>query len=284
MDKSEIRIINPIDISNTVAKLFGEANINMQGDIVSALKKAHKEEINLLPKEALSLILENAEIAKQKEIPICQDTGMAIVYIEIGNKVVVDGDIYQAVNAGIAKATEKYYLRASIVADPLNRINTNNNSPAITYIKITEGDKLRITVMPKGFGSENMSFLKMFLPTASKVDIMKYVVECVKQAGANPCPPIIVGVGIGGTSDYAMFLAKKSLLRGTNIPSIHPYYANMEKELLNKINETNIGVQGFGGKHTALSVNIKPYPTHIAGLPVAVTIGCHVCRHASMEI
>lgn len=228
----------------------------------------------------MDTLLENLDAAKELDLPICQDTGMAVIFCEIGQDVHITGGSYEdAVNEGVRRGYTDGYLRKSVVQDPLCRINTNDNTPAIIHTRIVDGDKIKITVAPKGFGSENMSKMKMFTPSATKEDLMNFVLETVKTAGGNPCPPMVVGVGFGGDFEYCAYLSKKALCRAVSSKNTNPMYAEMEEQLLSLINETNIGPQGFGGKTTALAVNIEAAPTHIAGLPAAVNIGCHVTRH-----
>ena len=223
--------------------------------------------------------------AKELDIPICQDTGMAVIFAKIGQDVhFVGGSFKDAVNAGVAKGYTEGYLRKSVVADPLRRVNTGDNTPAVLHIELVEGDKVELTVAPKGFGSENMSALKMFTPSASREDIIDYVVDVVRRAGSNPCPPMVIGVGIGGDFEQCALLAKKALCRPVSEPNADEYYAAMESEILEKANALNIGPQGFGGKTTALSAAVEFAPTHIAGLPVAVNIGCHVTRHVTVVV
>ena len=230
-------------------------------------------------------IVKNLDCAAELDIPICQDTGMAIVFAEIGQEVhIVGGGFEEAVNEGVSRGYTEGLLRKSVVSDPLERVNTNDNTPAVIHTRLVPGDKITLTVAPKGFGSENMSRIKMFTPSATKEDIMDFVIETVIIAGGNPCPPIVLGVGIGGSFEQCAYLAKKALCRFVSVRNEKPLYAEMEKELLKRVNETNVGPQGFGGKTTALAVNIETAPTHIAGLPVAVNVGCHVTRHASAEI
>lgn len=273
------------EIVMAVKKLCMDANYNISRDIKEALKKAHEEEDSLLAKNIIGKILKNSEIAENESVPMCQDTGMACVFIEIGQDVhVTGGYIEEAINEGVALGYKEGFLRKSVVGDPINRINTEDNTPAVINYQIVKGDKLKITLAPKGFGSENMSQIKMLKPSEGIEGVKKFVIETVKQAGSNPCPPIVVGIGIGGTFDKVALLAKKALLRPIDINNSDTYYAELEKELLDKINETGIGPQGFGGRTTALAVNIETYPTHIAGLPVAVNINCHSTRHVSVEL
>lgn len=216
---------------------------------------------------------------------MCQDTGMACVFVELGQEVqVTDGSLEEAINEGVRQGYGDGYLRKSVVKDPLNRVNTKDNTPAIIYYDIVPGDKMKITVAPKGFGSENMSQIKMLKPSDGLQGVKDFIIKVVKEAGPNPCPPIVVGVGIGGTFDKAANIAKKALIRSVDVRNEDPFYAELEKEMLEAINELGIGPQGFGGKTTALAVNIETYPTHIAGLPVAVNINCHATRHAEIEL
>lgn len=267
-------------ITDTVKELCIEANKTLPSDLVCRIKNGYEAEENDLPKNVMSDLLQNLDCAKELNIPICQDTGMAVVFAEIGQDVhITGGNFEDAVNEGVRQGYVDGLLRKSIVSDPLERVNTNDNTPAVIHTKIVAGENIKITVAPKGFGSENMSRIKMFTPSATKEDIMDFVVETVKIAGGNPCPPIVLGVGIGGDFEYCAYLSKKALCRDTEIRNASPFYSEMEEDLLRIINETNIGPQGFGGNTTALAVNIETAPTHIAGLPVAVNVGCHVTRH-----
>ena len=270
------------DIASAVAKASIEANLYLPKDILKAQEKAAKTETGELPSSIFSVMKDNLNAAKELGIPICQDTGMAIVFIEIGREVHLNCDLKEAVNEGVRRGYKEGHLRFSVVRDPILRGNTGDNTPAIIYTDITEGDSLKITVAPKGFGSENMSRQKMFLPTASKEDIIGFIAETVSIAGGNPCPPIVIGVGIGGDFEYSAFLSKKALTRDISVSNADKFYSDMEKEALTAVNKLGIGPQGLGGKTTALAVNIETYPTHIAGLPVAVNIGCHVNRHKSI--
>ncbi|CAM2761984.1 fumarate hydratase [Hathewaya histolytica] len=280
-----MREIHVSDITKAVRDLCIEANYYLSEDVKNKIKKSREEEKWNTAQGVLDNIIINFDIAKNENVPICQDTGMACVFLEIGQDVhVIDGTIEDAVNSGVAQGYEEGFLRKSVVKDPLDRVNTKNNTPAVIYYDIVPGDKFKITVAPKGFGSENMSQLKMLKPSDGIEGVKEFILKVVKDAGPNPCPPIIVGVGIGGTFDRAANLAKKSLLRSVDERNPNPMYANLEEELLEKINNLGIGPQGFGGKTTALAVQIETYPTHIAGLPVAVNIQCHVARHASREI
>ncbi len=280
-----MRTIETEVITRAVRELFLEANSTLPRDLENAIREAKNCESSPLAREALGVIVDNLDEAKKYDIPICQDTGMAILLAEIGNEVSIDGDFEKAVNEGVTKAYFDGNLRCSVVSDPLfDRKNTENNTPAIIYTKIVMGDKIKLTALPKGFGSENKSAVKMFNPSAKPEDIVDFVVETVKKAGSMPCPPLVVGVGIGGSFDYAAFLSKKALARDVSARNPDARYAELEEKMLEKINLLGIGPQGFGGKTTALAVNIEQYPTHIAGLPVAVNISCHVTRHAMAEI
>ncbi len=275
-----MREINTKEITDIVAKLCIEANVHLPKDVADRMCESCNKECNTLAKEVLSDLVANFNAAKDMNIAICQDTGMAVVFVKLGQDVHLVGDLLNdAINEGVRKGYKEGYLRLSVVSDPLERVNTDDNTPALIYTEIVEGDKVEITVAPKGFGSENMSKLKMFTPSATKEDIINFVVDTVKTAGGNPCPPIVVGVGIGGDFEYSAMLAKKALCRNLDIPNPNPTYAGMEREMLCRINETGVGPQGFGGDTTALGVNIEQFATHIAGLPVAVNIGCHVTRH-----
>ncbi len=271
-------------IEDTVARLCIEANLRLPPDVINAIERAEKAEPWDGAKRILSLLGDNVRIASEKTLPVCQDTGMACVFVELGQDVHIDGDFEEAVNNGVRRGYGEGYLRKSVVCDPLRRVNTGDNTPALLTVKLTRGDKMRITVMPKGFGSENMSALKMLKPADGFEGVKNFVLETVEKAGANPCPPIIVGVGIGGSFDKAAYLAKHALLRPVNEPNPDEYYAALERELLEKINALGIGPQGFGGKTTALAVLIEAMPTHVAGLPVAVNISCHATRRASASL
>ncbi len=271
-------------ITQTVKKLCIEANCHLSTDMKECICQFHNEETWPQAKEILERIIENYEIADEKDQPICQDTGVACVFLKIGQDVHIDGDLTEAVNEGVRLGYGEGYLRKSVVRDPLDRVNTGDNTPAMLYTELVPGDKIEITVAPKGFGSENMSKIAMLRPSDGVEGVKEFVVKTVEEAGPNPCPPIVVGVGIGGTFDKAAYLAKKALLRPVNERNHVQFYSDLEKELLDKINALGIGPQGFGGRTTALAVNIEQYPTHIAGLPVAVNINCHVTRHKSEVI
>lgn len=279
-----MRNIDAKVIEDTVARLCIEANLRLPPDVINAIERAEKAEPWDGAKRILSLLGDNVRIASEKTLPVCQDTGMACVFVELGQDVHIEGDFEQAVNNGVRRGYGEGYLRKSVVCDPLRRVNTGDNTPALVTVKLTRGDKMRITVMPKGFGSENMSALKMLKPADGVEGVRNFVLDTVEKAGANPCPPIIVGVGIGGSFDKAACLAKHALLRPVNEPNPDEYYAALERELLDKINALGIGPQGFGGKTTALAVLIEAMPTHVAGLPVAVNISCHATRCASASL
>ena len=279
-----MRSIDSKVIEDTVARLCIEANLRLPPDVINAIESAEKAEPWDGAKRILSLLGDNVHIASEKTLPVCQDTGMACVFVELGQDVHIDGDFEEAVNNGVRRGYGEGYLRKSVVCDPLRRVNTGDNTPALLTVKLTRGDKMRITVMPKGFGSENMSALKMLKPADGVEGVKNFVLETVEKAGANPCPPIIVGVGIGGSFDKAAYLAKHALLRPVDEPNPDEYYAALESELLDKINALGIGPQGFGGKTTALAVLIEAMPTHVAGLPVAVNISCHATRRASASL
>lgn len=281
-----MRELDTQKIEKTTAELFIKANYNLPDDLYQKIEQGVSSEEEVLPRSILEKLLENCAAAKELNIPICQDTGMAVVFLEVGREVHLTGKpLEEAVNAGVREAYDLGYMRKSIVRDPFfERVNTDDNTPAILFTRITEGDRVRITAVPKGFGSENMSAVRMFTPSAKKEDIVGFVVETVKKAGSNPCPPITVGVGLGGDFEYCAYLSKKALIRNTNLRHPDARYAALEKEMCDAVNALGIGPQGFGGKTTCLAVNIETYPTHIAGLPCAVNIGCHVTRHASAEI
>lgn len=267
-------------IKDKIRDLCIDANYFLGDDIKDSLIHFKNNEKSEIGKDILGNIIENAKIAKEEQLPICQDTGVACVFLEIGQDVhLIDGNLEEAINSGVREGYEKGYLRKSVVKDPISRVNTNDNTPAMIYYDIVPGDKVKITVAPKGFGSENMSKLAMLKPSDGLEGVKDFILKVVEEAGPNPCPPMVVGVGIGGTFDKAAYLAKKALLRPVNEENKNEFYANLEKELLEKINDLGIGPQGFGGLTTAIGINIEVYPTHIAGLPVAVNINCHATRH-----
>lgn len=276
--------INSIEITKAVKKLCIDANYYLSDDIRDRLKEAQNKETWPIAQDILNKIVENADIASNEQMPMCQDTGMTCVFVTIGQDVhITNGSLEDAINEGVRQGYTEGYLRKSVVKDPLDRVNTKDNTPAVIYYDIVPGDKLKITVAPKGFGSENMSQIKMLKPADGLKGVKDFIIKVVKDAGPNPCPPIVVGVGIGGTFDRAAMLAKKALIRPTAVRNEKPFYADLEKELLDTINSLGIGPQGFGGRTTALAVNIETYATHIAGLPVAVNINCHATRHTEVE-
>jgi fumarate hydratase subunit alpha len=279
-----MRIISEKTIADAVADLCRDANYKIGNDVRKALKKARQRETSPTGREILDQILKNHEIARLENLPICQDCGYAVVFLDVGSVVRCKGDIYRAVNAGVGRGYIRGYLRKSIVADPLKGENTGDNTPAIIHTTIVPGDRIRITVAPKGGGSENMSGLKMLTPGDGVEGVKKFVIDRIIQAGANPCPPVIVGVGIGGNFEYAPYLAKRALLRKIGVRNPDPYYARFERELLSAINRTGIGPMGLGGRTTALDVFIETYPRHLATLPVAVNLNCHVARHKTAVI
>jgi len=280
-----MRQINTEEITDTVEKICVDANYNLGDDLVSSLQDAMKREKSPLGKEVIAQILENAEIGKNEQVPVCQDTGFAVVFAEIGQEVMIKGQSLQkAINEGVRRGYKNGYLRKSIVKNPLDRVNTGDNTPAVIHTDIVPGDKLKITFMAKGGGCENMSRTAMLTPAQGRDGVIDFVVETVKTAGANPCPPIIVGVGLGGTFEYATLLSKKAILRPVGSHNKDRNTAHLEEELLEKINKLGIGPQGFGGKVTALAVHVETYPCHIASLPVAVNIECHSHRHKSIVI
>lgn len=272
-------------ITDVVQKLSIEANRTLPNTLQKRILEAGREEIAPVCRGIFQDMVNNLDAAKELELPICQDTGTAVVFVEIGQEVqlIGEGDLLQAVTEGVRQGYEKGLLRKSMVADPLQRKNTGDNTPVILHTNLVKGDRVRITVAPKGAGSENMSALKMMTPAASQEDVMNFVVETVRKAGGNPCPPLVVGVGIGGNFEYAPYLAKKAVCRDVSVRNPNSYYAKMEEDLLRQINQLGIGAQGFGGDITALAVNIEYYGTHIASLPVAVNIGCHVTRHQTVD-
>ena len=276
-----MRELDAARITEVVARLCVEANRHLPQDVKNCIACAREKEQWAPAQEILDRIKENYEIADRDEMAICQDTGMACVFLEIGQDVHINGNIADAVNAGVKKGYGEGFLRKSVVRDPLDRVNTGDNTPAMLYTDIVPGDQVKVTVAPKGFGSENMSQLKMLKPSDGLQGVKDFVIKVVEEAGPNPCPPIVVGVGVGGTFDKAALLAKKAIIRSAEERNANPFYAELEAELLEKINALGIGPQGFGGKTTALAVNIEYPPTHIAGLPVAVNLNCHVTRHKS---
>ena len=274
-----MRTISADRIRDTVAELCVRANRQLPEDIVKAIESAGQKESWPTAKYTLDILQENMALAKERELPVCQDTGMACVFLELGQDVHVEGDINEAIHEGVRRGYEEGYLRKSIVADPLRRGNTGDNTPAAITVHLVPGDGLKITVAPKGFGSENMSRLAMLKPADGIEGVKNAVIEAVSAAGPNACPPLVVGVGIGGDFEKCAILAKKALTRETGLHSDIPWIKELEEEMLERINKTGIGPAGMGGRITAMAVNIDTYPTHIAGLPVAVNICCHVNRH-----
>ena len=275
-----MREISVTQITDAVERLCIDANTHLPGDVKCAIARCRACEDGIIAQGVLDKIIENYEIADSENVPICQDTGMACVFLEIGQDVhLVGGDLAQAVDEGVRRRNDKGYLRKSVVADPVRRGNTGDNTPAMLYTEIVPGEQVKITVAPKGFGSENMSAIRMFKPSAGLQGIKDFILETVENAGPNPCPPMVVGVGIGGTFDKAALLAKKALMRPLDVRNPDPYYAQLETEMLEKVNALGIGPQGFGGRTTAIGLNIETMPTHIAGMPCAININCHVTRH-----
>ncbi len=285
-EKNMVRKIKAETITQTVKKLFMDCNYFIGKDIMCALETAYEKETSPVGKSVLSQIIENDKIAADEQVPLCQDTGMAILFVEYGDKVVVeDGSFEDAVNEGVRQAYDEGYLRKSVVTDPVfDRINTKDNTPAVIHTRIVNGSQIKIFAGGKGFGSENMSAIKMLTPSYGIEGVKQFVLDTVRSAGPNPCPPIVVGVGIGGTFERAAQLAKKATFRSIDTHHEDERYASLEDELLNEINKMGFGPAGLGGNTTALGVNIETAPTHIAGMPVAVNICCHAARHASAVI
>ena len=279
-----MRIIQAAQVTDVVRRLCIQANCHLTQDVKECITACRACETFPVAQNILDQIIENYQIADANDVPVCQDTGMACVFIDVGQDVHVEGSLEEAIHEGVRQGYAEGYLRKSVVGDPLGRVNTGDNTPAMIYYNIVPGDQVHITVAPKGFGSENMSQIKMLKPSDGVQGVKDFVLKVVEEAGPNPCPPIVVGVGIGGTFDKAALLAKKALLRPVDVRHAETYYADLEAELLEKINALGIGPQGFGGRTTALAVNIEKCPTHIAGLPVAVNINCHVTRHQSEVI
>ena len=280
-----MREIQASQITDAVERLCIEANEHLPEDVKEAIKGCRACEDWDIAKGVLDNIIENFEIADEQCVPICQDTGMACVFLEIGQDVhIVGGDLREAVDEGVRRGDQKGYLRESVVGDPVRRGSTGDSSPAVLYTEIVPGEQMKITVGPKGFGSENMSAIRMFKPSAGLEGIKDFILETVENAGPNPCPPMVVGVGIGGTFDKAALLAKKALMRPLGSQNPDPFYADLEKEMLEKVNQLGIGPQGFGGRTTAIGLNIETMPTHIAGMPCAININCHVTRHKTEVI
>jgi fumarate hydratase subunit alpha len=276
-----VREISCSEITDTVARLCMKANFELGEDVLRALRAARDQETSPMGRAVLAQLLENARVAREEHVPLCQDTGLTVVFLELGQEVrVIGGDLGQAIQEGVRRGYEEGYLRNSVVEQPFSaRTNSGDNTPAVIHTDIVPGDRLRIVVMPKGGGSENMSALAMLKPADGREGVIRFVVETVERAGANPCPPTIVGVGIGGTAEKAMLLAKRSLLREVGQPSAHPEVTELEREVLNRVNDLGIGPQGLGGGITCLGVHVEVHPCHIASLPVAVNLQCHSARH-----
>lgn len=280
-----MRKISSSAVTEAVKEMCISANCHIDASIKKALEFSVETENSKIGKTVLSNLLKNAQIAVQKEVPICQDTGMAVFFVEIGQEVYIEGyNLEKAIEKGVRAGYKEGYLRKSVVADPLNRVNTGDNTPPVIHYKFTDGDRLKITFAPKGFGSENKSALKMLNPSDGISGVIDFVLETVEKAGANPCPPMVIGVGVGGTFEKAAQLAKFALTRNIDAQNENPFYAELENTLLEKVNKLGIGPQGFGGTTTALGVNVEYFPTHIAGLPVAVNISCHATRHETVTL
>lgn len=280
-----MREVKVAEITRVVAELCQRANRELPRGLRKALLEAAEKEVSPIGREALRRLVENADLAAREGLPICQDTGMAVVFIELGQEVhLVGGSLAAAVDEGIRQGYRRGYLRASVVRDPLLRKNTGDNTPGVLHLSLVPGNRIRIVVAPKGFGSENMSAVAMLTPGLGTAGVIDFVVETVRRAGANPCPPVIVGIGLGGTMEKAALLAKEALLRPIGTPNHEPHLAALERELLARLNDLGLGPQGLGGRYTALAVHALAYPTHIAGLPVAVNISCHACRYAEQVI
>lgn len=280
-----MREVNVKEVEDLVRELCIKANLYLPADMEECIKCNAAKERSPVGRNVFDDIIDNINVARNETIPICQDTGMAVIFIEVGQDVhFVGGSINEALNNGVRRGYIDGRLRCSIVSDPLERVNTNDNTPPVVHLKYTDGDKVKITVAPKGFGSENMSQLKMMTPSVTHDEIVDWVVSVCAKAGSNPCPPIVLGVGIGGDFEKCAYLAKKALCRPVSQRNPKKLYADLEEKMLEKINKLGIGPQGFGGTQTCLAVNIEQAPTHIAGLPVSVNVGCHVTRHAGGEI
>ena len=276
-----MREVKVSEITNKIEEMFIDACRNIPCNILSALKEAKDKEESPLGKEVIERIIQNDELAKEKQLPICQDTGVAVVFLEVGYDVHFDGDIYEAVNEGVRRAYTNGYLRKSVVKHPLDRVNTKDNTPAIVHVKLVKGDKVKIDVAPKGGGSENMSLVKILIPADGVEGIKKLVLDTVFKGGGKPCPPVIVGLGIGGNLEQSALLAKKALLREVDDVNPDPILAKLESELKDEINKLGVGPMGFGGTQTCLAVKALAYPCHIASLPLAINIQCHAARHKS---
>ena len=279
-----MREITAQEITAAIKDLCIDANRVLPGDLETLIQTRSTQEEDGTAHSILCDLCRNLDAAREMEIPICQDTGMAVVFAEVGQELHIQGDFEEAVNEGVRQGYVEGLLRCSVVGDPVRRGNTNDNTPAILHTRLVPGDKLTLTVAPKGFGSENMSRLKMLTPAAKEEDLIAFVKETVELAGSNPCPPVVLGVGIGGDFELCAYLAKKALCRSVSQRNPDPFYAQLEERMLQAANETGVGPQGFGGQTTALAVNIEAYPTHIAGLPIAVNVGCHVTRHKTVVL
>ncbi len=280
-----MREIHVGEITQAVRQLCIDANRELPGDLEAAVCRSAEQEIHPGGRAILRDLQRNLDAARKLQIPICQDTGMAVVFLEVGQEVALTGGALEdAVHEGVRQGYTQGLLRCSVVADPLRRVNTGDNTPAVLHTRIVPGDRVSVTVAPKGFGSENMSQIRMLTPAASREDVLDFVVEVARQAGSNPCPPMVLGVGIGGDFELCAYLAKKALCREFSSPNPDPFYAELERDMCRAVNALGIGPQGFGGDVTALGVKIEWYPTHIAGLPVAVNVGCHVTRHKTRII
>jgi fumarate hydratase subunit alpha len=280
-----MREISTKDIIKAVRDLCIDANYYLGKDVEDALRKAYEKEESPVGKATLKQILDNVEISKQGEFPMCQDTGTAVVFVDMGDQVLIkDGNLFEAINEGVRQGYKDGYLRKSILSDPIERKNTGDNTPAVIHLNIVKGDKLKIVVAPKGGGSENMSEVKMMKPADGVEGVKNFVLDMVRRSGSNPCPPVIVGVGIGGSFEKCAEMAKRALLRPVGSKHPNPFYANLEAELLEKVNKLGIGPQGFGGTQTALAVHVETHPCHIASFPAAVNINCHVARHKEIVL
>ena len=279
-----MREIEASVIRDAIEELCISANKILPEDVESAMRRAAKREMDPLPMAVMKDLCDNLDAARELDIPVCQDTGMAVVFAEIGQEVHIKGSFEEAVNEGVRRGYLNGLLRCSVVADPIRRGNTGDNTPAILHTRLVEGDSIHLMVAPKGFGSENMSRMKMFTPSATEQDIIDFVAETARLSGGNACPPMILGVGVGGDFEKCALLAKTALCRSISLRNADPYYAELEQKMLDAVNAQNVGPQGFGGHTTALAVNIEQSPTHIAGLPVAVNMGCHVTRHKNITI
>lgn len=280
-----MREVHVSKVTETVKNLCIEANYHLSHDMKKRFEEAKQRETFGVAKDILNILLENADVASNEKMPMCQDTGMAVIFVELGQDIhVIGGSLEDSINEGVKQGYEEGFLRKSVVGDPIERINTKDNTPAVIHYEIVPGDSFKITVSPKGFGSENMSQLKMLKPSDGIQGVKNFILKVVKEAGPNACPPMVVGVGIGGTFEKSAYLAKKAVVRSTDIRNSNPFYEKLECELIEEINKLGIGPHGFGGRTTAFVVNIETYPTHIAGLPVAVNISCHATRHVEANL